>query len=398
MNAYATRLEDAYVERWLPFGDGLEISRTVRDRAHELPSGDRLLARLTYRDALALATREGASLISIDQVTELHDRAEIEPPPITMPATRDMASLEWSEAHDSRLYQLTHGVAGLVANAGKHWVAGAPPGRAWLRGWWVPHVERYGATGRTGPGFVQECRGGQGPHDDLHHDYGTTTMLVRPRRASDGDDDEHVAGWADKVIAAGATAVERVRDGFSRLIADDPHDTDPAPAPVLSDADVTPIPDPLYRRHVVTPTTIAAVRDALERAWPGASRASIAVLCAQIVIETGLVHLHNWNLGNVKRVAGQPWTMLPHVWEIIGGQKVTFEPPHPQTHFRAFDSLDAGAAAYLEIMRKRYADAWPAVLAGDPRDFAHRLKLARYYTASEGDYARALESTFKALV
>jgi hypothetical protein len=208
-------------------------------------------------------------------------------------------------------------------------------------------------------------------------------MLVRPRRI--GDDVPTEDGWGDHVIETIETIAKPYVDAGHALLGRG------TTAPTVT------VNDPLYRPHLVTPTTIEAVRDALAQAWPDGSRASIAVLCAQIMIETGLVHLHNWNLGNVKRVPGQPWTMLPHVWEIIGGQKVVFDPPHPQTHFRAFATIEEGVAAYLETMRRRFASAWPAVEAGDPRGFAHALKLAHYYTASEADYAKALVERFSKL-
>jgi hypothetical protein len=60
----------------------------------------------------------------------------------------------------------------------------------------------------------------------------------------------------------------------------------------------------------------------------------------------------------------------------------------------ALATLADGVADYLEGMRRRFAGAWPSVLAGDPEGFASGLKRLRYYTAPEADYRRALRTAF----
>lgn len=158
--------------------------------------------------------------------------------------------------------------------------------------------------------------------------------------------------------------------------------------------------------HQITKLSLPEIYRALEQAWPCGGRDSLLVLTAHVGIEcSDGQRVHNYNLGNVKRVQGEPWTMLPHVWEILrsvpsgaasytqrqdGLYKVVFEPPHPQTHFRAFQSLEDGAAEHLKTLRGRFAKAWYAVEAGDPAEFGRALKRLRYYTAPEADYVRAL--------
>jgi hypothetical protein len=154
-------------------------------------------AHLTYREALAAVAALGAELPTMAQLQRLHEEG-LELQPVTLPdvvmvratgcvAERDsdefqaaaqrlretyMAGPEWARIHDARVdAQLrARGWDGreLVANAGKHWLRGAPPGRAYLGGWW--------SAGR----FIQAgvCTG-LGPHGDGHHDYGTTTLAVR---------------------------------------------------------------------------------------------------------------------------------------------------------------------------------------------------------------------------
>jgi hypothetical protein len=151
-----------------------------------------------------------------------------------------------------------------------------------------------------------------------------------------------------------------------------------------------------FRPATRTPAAPRDVLAAIRRAWPEGSRESCLVLLAQWGIETGDgASCWNHNLGNVKRVKGQAWTMLGNVWEILGGKKVVFQPPHPQTHFCAFDSLDEGAAFFVEKLRTRFAKAWPAVLSGDPATFSRTLKSLRYYTADEKAYTAAIVARYR---
>lgn len=129
----------------------------------------------------------------------------------------------------------------------------------------------------------------------------------------------------------------------------------------------------------------------------------IGVLYAQNALETGgTVSMWNNNIGNVKFVAnggniddGKEYMMLANTWEIVNGKKVIFQPPHPATWFRSFKTLGEGVAHHLDFLRnKRYKKSWSAVEAGDPALFAHLLKVAGYYTASEADYVRLMNVYF----
>ncbi len=155
---------------------------------------------------------------------------------------------------------------------------------------------------------------------------------------------------------------------------------------------------------------------------------SIGVLYAQYMIETGGKSCFGWNLGNVKHVAGDghDFHMLSGVWEgvapdvaerlITTGQavadasanhaaavgpsrvSVVFQPPHPATWFRAFDSLDEGMGEHLQLLAKRFAKAWPAVLEGSVDGFARALHDQHYFTADPGAYAAGMRAPFAALV
>ena len=151
----------------------------------------------------------------------------------------------------------------------------------------------------------------------------------------------------------------------------------------------------------LTHATPAEVGRALVRAWRALEgrdpdRRSIVVLLAQGALETGRwKSMHCWNLGNVKSVDGdgRSWTFF-RCNEVLGGRVVWFDPPHPACRFRAFDTLDEGALDYLALLRRRYVSAWPAVLVGDPVAFVRALKRARYFTADEEPYVRAVASLF----
>lgn len=336
-----TRPEDAFYDIRVPFGPGKLITRfPLLDRAHKLPDGSHLFARLTYRELLEVAKREGARLITSAEVDELRACGLQLKPFLGTPRAEN--GIEHSVAHDSnvraQLAALNWSGEQPVAGAGKHWIADAPEGRSRLKGW-----DKDGA----GPGLIW-WQPDQVAHNREHFDDGTTSMLV----------------WD-------------VIDGMR---------APPVQAPA----------DDGFRPAVRTPANPRDVLAAIRKAWPEGSRESCLVLLAQWGIETGDgASCWNHNLGNVKRVKGQAWTMLSNVWEILDGKKVVFQPPHPQTHFCAFDSLDDGARFFVEKLRTRFAKAWPAVLSGDPATFSRTLKSLRYYTADEKAYTAAIAARFR---
>jgi hypothetical protein len=142
---------------------------------------------------------------------------------------------------------------------------------------------------------------------------------------------------------------------------------------------------------VRTPLDPPALRSALESAWRakyGACppRNAVAVLMAQAALETGLDACWCWNIGNVKAGKGQDYCELAGVWEVVDGKRVDLPKGAPGTQFRAFASLEEGARAHLDVLARRFAKAWPAVLAADPGAFAGALKAQGYYTAPLADY------------
>jgi len=72
-------------------------------------------------------------------------------------------------------------------------------------------------------------------------------------------------------------------------------------------------------------------------------------------------------------------------------------PDHPGSRFRAFTTLDAGAADYLELLRQRYASAWAQVEAGELDAFVDALARARYFTADRAQYLATLRGVVSML-
>lgn len=183
-----------------------------------------------------------------------------------------------------------------------------------------------------------------------------------------------------------------------------------------------------------TPVKVEEVYAALRKVWierlgTEPKRESLLVLCAQWALETGRgKSMWNFNLGNQKGRPGgsdgRSWTFFacneilsPSAADrsvaaakprsdgkgqdavvtkslVNGLKEVWFYPDNPGCCFRAYRSLDEGARDYFDLLRKRFASAWPAVEAGAPAEFSRRLKEARYYTADEGHYTRGLVTIF----
>lgn len=152
---------------------------------------------------------------------------------------------------------------------------------------------------------------------------------------------------------------------------------------------------------VKTPITPLDVARALRAAWLRLFEVipadqCIAVLMAQSALETGRwKSCWNYNLGNIK--GGGKWqgdTCQFRCNEVIKGKVEWFEPPHPQTTFRAYPTLTDAAADYLWLLRRRFSGAWNYILNGDPVGFSQALKRQNYYTAPEPPYTKAVKSLF----
>jgi hypothetical protein len=133
------------------------------------------------------------------------------------------------------------------------------------------------------------------------------------------------------------------------------------------------------------------------------TKEAAGVFWAQYALETGAGGFcWNHNLFNHKVTqamvnSGVPYMQLANTWEIIDGKRVTFQPPHPATWFRAFASFEASMSHHITAIKTgRYASSWPAVLAGDPELYAAKIREKGYYTAPLADYVRLIRAKFNA--
>ena len=123
---------------------------------------------------------------------------------------------------------------------------------------------------------------------------------------------------------------------------------------------------------------------------------TLACLVAQSALETGnWKSLHCYNFGNAK--VSKDWDgdyCMFRCNEILDGKIQWFNPPHPQTWFRAFSNAASGALEQVKLLalKERYKDAWHACCDGDAHRFAMTLGEHGYYTADRVSYSKAVES------
>lgn len=143
--------------------------------------------------------------------------------------------------------------------------------------------------------------------------------------------------------------------------------------------------------------------EALIKAWQKLfnyipKKQSICVIMGQHQLETGGKNTWGWNFGNIKYVKSNgdvDYQALNGVWEIVNGKKIILTKDDPGSWFRAFKTIDEGALFYLQFVSgKRYRKAWEAIVAGDPKQFCHLLKVAGYYTADETQYTNSVMAYF----
>lgn len=142
-----------------------------------------------------------------------------------------------------------------------------------------------------------------------------------------------------------------------------------------------------------TPVPVSDLRAAISRAYTRVTGQAppanvLQSLSAQATLETGGGSaMYNFNFGGVKGASphGQSASCLTH--EVVNGKDTTV-----RQNFRAYASLDEGAEDYVRVMVQKFGGALACAAAGNLDGFAHALKAAGYYTASETDYASALKA------
>jgi hypothetical protein len=180
---------------------------------------------------------------------------------------------------------------------------------------------------------------------------------------------------------------------------------------------------------ILTPISREEIIRALWEGWmyyfnsPPPNKECLWVIAAQWALETGWAKsMHNFNLGNVKSVPNDGYDFCYYecnealkrdvaekyqrldpkharitAYRNDGTCWIWFYPPHAGCRFRAFHTLQEGAVDQIKILANRFSRAWPAVLAGDPSEFVHVLKMTGYFTADETEYKRGVVSIFKTI-
>jgi hypothetical protein len=150
-----------------------------------LPLRDRktgLFARLTYADALIVAARLGASLLTAE-IQDAIARAGIVLDPCTLPPTSSMRSLAWAQHEDACITaQLAaRGYDGSKpVTVAKDYLADAPAGHGRIRGWFVLSGTNKGAAPPEGVPIQPDSSA----HDPQWNDYSQLLRLTWPAEAA----------------------------------------------------------------------------------------------------------------------------------------------------------------------------------------------------------------------
>lgn len=192
-----------------------------------------------------------------------------------------------------------------------------------------------------------------------------------------------------------------------------------------------------------TTPTVLQFTIALRHVAPELDKRAAGVLYAHFAGETGDgLYCWNWNMGNVKHVAGDgfDYVSLRGVWEgflikdedgdgdidendktilierlirsgmwildpskdhavAVGPRKVSMLTTvnNPAAWFRAYPDIETGMAKFVAQKKNpggRYFSAWQYVLAGNPAEYGRELGRKGYYTASQDAYAKSMVAKF----
>jgi hypothetical protein len=140
-----------------------------------------------------------------------------------------------------------------------------------------------------------------------------------------------------------------------------------------------------------TPATAPQLAGVIANVWPTVfgstplTREAVAMLVAQIGVETGpnFTNVWNFNVGNLEPTGGFDYVNL----HVGGGLRP----------FRAFTSFVDGVTGYLSLLHARYRVAIGAALVGDVPSFVGALKASGYFEEPEAQYLAAMEPEYTAI-
>lgn len=127
------------------------------------------------------------------------------------------------------------------------------------------------------------------------------------------------------------------------------------------------------------------------------SSAVLALLMAQSALETGhWQKIHQFNFGNAKAKPDYPLIVQFRCSELDAqGVEHFFDPPDPQSNFRAYPDAASGALDYLKVLHSR-SHWWQGLHTENPSSFVDALATPpKYFTASPALYKRTIVSLFE---
>lgn len=68
---------------------------------------------------------------------------------------------------------------------------------------------------------------------------------------------------------------------------------------------------------------------------------------------------------------------------------------HPQTRFRAFRNIETGALDHMQLVKRKWPEAWTSARGGDVAGFVHGLKMRGFFTANEAPYLAGVASMMR---
>lgn len=157
-----------------------------------------------------------------------------------------------------------------------------------------------------------------------------------------------------------------------------------------------------------TPLTEAQAAYALREAWKTVfgeypEDKCLAIIWAQTALETGRFKkdCYNYCFGNIR--LGKKWDGYWQMYkcseiEIVGGKRVEvfYEPPHPNSIFRAFTSVEDGAFDHIKFLaRPNYSVAVSFAKKGDAKKYTEEIKKQKYFTAGLDRYIKDMVSLSK---
>lgn len=140
------------------------------------------------------------------------------------------------------------------------------------------------------------------------------------------------------------------------------------------------------------------------------TKLQLGIKVAHWAAETGWFKagLHWFNLNNAKSNLGRPHTFFKCSERDKDGSTVYYKPPHIQTCFQVFDTLEDGLVAAIAFLAldttpnngvpNRYEAAWLALMAENLDLFCSRLGKAGFYTDDPEHYRGLVAGCLKILL